>query len=90
VKRVLKWAASEQLVPVSVFQALATVTGLQAGRTDAEEREAVKPRFHCRRQGVRNRQRQLPDPETGELTPLGKRIITDFWTYTELSLPAPA
>ncbi len=43
VKRVFKWAASEQLVPVSVFQALTTVTGLQAGRTAAEDREPVKP-----------------------------------------------
>lgn len=43
VKRVFKWASSEELFSVSVFQALATVTGLQTGRTDAEDREPVKP-----------------------------------------------
>lgn len=43
VKRVFKWAASEELVPNSVFQALTTVTGRQAGRTTAAEHESVKP-----------------------------------------------
>ncbi|WP_162668747.1 hypothetical protein [Gemmata massiliana] len=43
VKRVFKWAASEELLPVAVFQSLATVTGLQAGRTEAEECDPVKP-----------------------------------------------
>ena len=43
VRRVFKWAASEELVPVAVWQALATVKGLQKGRTDAREAERVKP-----------------------------------------------
>jgi integrase len=43
VRRVFKWAASEQMIPVGVYQALATVTGLQAGRTTARETEAVQP-----------------------------------------------
>lgn len=33
VKRVFKWAASEQLIPVTVFEGLATVPGLQRGRS---------------------------------------------------------
>jgi integrase len=43
VKRVWKWAASEELVPAAAFQALATVTGLQAGRSAARERPPVQP-----------------------------------------------
>ena len=42
VKRVFKWAASEQLIPVATFAALATVTGLQAGRTAAQDRAPVE------------------------------------------------
>jgi integrase len=43
VRRVFKWAASFELVPESVHRALATVAGLQAGRTGAPEGEGVKP-----------------------------------------------
>ncbi len=38
-----KWATSQQLVPVTVFQALTTVTGLKKGRTPAYEPEPVAP-----------------------------------------------
>ena len=44
VKRILKWAASEQLAPVPVYQAVATVGGLQRGRTEAREMEPRRPR----------------------------------------------
>jgi integrase len=43
IKRVFKWGVSEQLIPPSVFQALETVSGLRAGRTDAKERPPVLP-----------------------------------------------
>lgn len=43
VRRVFKWAASEELVPVAVYQALATVAGLKAGRTAAAESKPVGP-----------------------------------------------
>ena len=43
VKRVFKWAAAEELVPVTVYQALRTLTGLRRGRTEARESEPVKP-----------------------------------------------
>jgi integrase len=43
VVRMLKWAVAEELVPVSVWQALTTVRGLQAGRTAARETEPVGP-----------------------------------------------
>lgn len=41
-RRMFKWAASEELVPASVYEALRTVAGLQRGRT-AREAEPVKP-----------------------------------------------
>jgi integrase len=43
VKRMFKWATAEELVPVSVYQALRTLTGLQKGRTTAREAEPVGP-----------------------------------------------
>lgn len=43
VVHVFKWAASEELVSASVYQALKTVSGLQKGRTEARESEPVKP-----------------------------------------------
>jgi len=43
VKRILKWAVSEQLVKVEVYQAIATIAGLQRGRTEAREVRPVGP-----------------------------------------------
>jgi len=43
IKRIFKWAVSEELVPASVHQALTTVEGLRRGRTEAREPEPVKP-----------------------------------------------
>jgi len=43
VKRVFKWAASEELVPVSVYEALRTLAGLRRGRSTARESEPVGP-----------------------------------------------
>ena len=40
---VFKWAASEELIPASVHQALKTVSGLQRGRTEARESKPIKP-----------------------------------------------
>jgi len=42
-KRMFKWAASEELIPAGVFHALQTVAGLQAGRTAAPDRPGVLP-----------------------------------------------
>ncbi len=41
--RVFKWAVAEELVPVTVYQALKAVPGLQRGRTEAPEPEPVLP-----------------------------------------------
>jgi len=43
VRRIFKWATSEELVPATVYQALATVTGLQRGRSAARETDPVEP-----------------------------------------------
>lgn len=43
VKRIFKWGVSEELVSSSVYHALATVTGLQKGRTPARETDPVEP-----------------------------------------------
>jgi integrase len=43
VRRAFKWAVENELVPVTVHQALKTVAGLQAGRTSARELDPVLP-----------------------------------------------
>ena len=43
IRRMFKWAASEELVSAAVYQALATVTGLQRGRSSARESQPVMP-----------------------------------------------
>ncbi len=43
VKRLFKWAASEEMVPVAVFESLRTVAGLREGRSPAREAEPVRP-----------------------------------------------
>jgi integrase len=43
IRRVFKWAASEELLPVAVHQGLKTVDGLLRGRTKARETPPVLP-----------------------------------------------
>jgi integrase len=43
VRRAFRWAASLELIPASVPQALTTVPGLKRGRSDAPESGGVKP-----------------------------------------------
>jgi integrase len=42
-RRLFKWAVSEQLLPVAVYEALRIVDGLKQGRCQARESEPVKP-----------------------------------------------
>lgn len=42
-KNLFKWGVSHEMVPPYVYQALVTVEGLRAGRSEARETEAVKP-----------------------------------------------
>jgi len=43
IKRMFKWAVAEELVPPSVAQGLAAVTGLRLGRSEARETDPVLP-----------------------------------------------
>ena len=43
IRHVVKWGVSESLIPVECYQRLATVQGLQRGRTAARESEPVLP-----------------------------------------------
>lgn len=43
IRRAFRWAASEQLIPAAVSQALATVDGLRAGKTKARDPEPIRP-----------------------------------------------
>ena len=43
IKRVFKWAASEELISASIFDGLRTVEGLRVGRTTARENTPIKP-----------------------------------------------
>jgi integrase len=43
IKQCFKWAASEELIPVGIYQALATVPGIKQGRTLASEPAPRRP-----------------------------------------------
>jgi integrase len=43
IRLMFKWAVSEELIPVAVFQALTTVTGLRKGRSNAKDNKPVGP-----------------------------------------------
>jgi hypothetical protein len=43
IKRIFKWAASEELVPPGVYHGLQSVEGLKRGRSAAKESEPVRP-----------------------------------------------
>lgn len=43
IKRAFKWAVSEQMLPVTVYQALQTVEGLKRGRSEAKDHAPVQP-----------------------------------------------
>lgn len=43
IRQIFKWAAAQEILPVTIYQALKTVPGLRAGRTDAVESKPVKP-----------------------------------------------
>lgn len=47
VRRVFKWAVSEEIIPSSVHESLRTVSGLRRGRTKAKEGKPVRPIADC-------------------------------------------
>jgi integrase len=70
VKRMFKWAASEELIPVSVHQALCTVCGLLAGRTNATESDPVLP---------------VPDAAVEATLPYLQLIVADMVRFQRLT-----
>lgn len=43
IKRMFKWGASQELIHASIYHALASVSGLRKGRSEAHEPEPVQP-----------------------------------------------
>ncbi len=43
IRRLFKWAASQELIPITTYQALTTVPGLKRGRSAVRETEPVRP-----------------------------------------------
>jgi len=43
IKQMFKWTVTQELVPVTVYQALATVPGLRKGRSPAREPQPIRP-----------------------------------------------
>jgi len=43
IRRIFKWAVSEQLIPPSIFEGLRAVDGLRRGRSNARETEPITP-----------------------------------------------
>jgi integrase len=96
--RCFRWAASEELLPPGVYEALRTVPGLRRGRTDARESEPVKPVADSDVNAVRpfvSRQvwtlielQRLTGMRPGEVTAMRTGDVDrtgDDWTYTPSS-----
>ena len=94
IKRVFKWAVSEQLVAPSVHEGLRTVTGLLYGRTKARESEPVKPidqkyveltlPFVAPQVATMARLQLLSGMRPGEVVPMRSELIdrsNDVWVY---------
>ncbi|MDB2525746.1 site-specific integrase, partial [Mariniblastus sp.] len=47
IKRCIKWGVSQELVPVDVYQRIATVNGLRKGKTKAPDRNPILPVEQC-------------------------------------------
>lgn len=95
VVRIFKWAASEELVPVTTWQALTTVGGLKRGRSPAREArkvqsvddahvDAILPHVPPTLRGMIELQRYtgMRPGEVVELRPADVTIGTDgLWSY---------
>ncbi len=70
IRRVFKWGVSQELVPVTVHQALTTVSGLKRGRTQAREPEPVGP---------------VPDAVVDATVPQLQPIVADMVRFQRLT-----
>ena len=63
IKRVFRWGVTQEIVPVTVYQALATVPGLRKGRSEAVEPAPIEP---------------VPDHVVDETLPELQPIVADM------------
>lgn len=70
IRRMFRWAASEEMVPVTVHQALSTVAGLRKGRTTAREPQPILP---------------VPDDIVDATLPHLPSVIADMARFQRLS-----
>ena len=95
IRRVMKWAAENELVPPSVYHGLVAVSGLRAGRSEARESEPVRPvpdddvdairRFASRQVWAMIELQRFTGMRPGEVTMMrGGDLDTSgkVWTYT--------
>ena len=75
IKRMFKWAVSEELVEVAVYHTLATVAGLRKGRSQARETEPILP---------------VPDQVVDKTIPLLPEIVGDMVRMQRLTGCRPA
>ena len=94
IKRVFKWAVSEELIPAGIHEALTTITGLKFGRTSARESDPIKPvdqaaveqtlPFVSPQIAAMIRLQLLTGMRPGEvilMRPCDLDTATDVWTY---------
>ncbi len=74
VKRIFKWGTSQELIPVTVYQALATVPGLKKGRTKAVETPRIKP---------------VPEVDIQTTLPLLPVVVADMVRFQRLTGSRP-
>lgn len=94
IKRVFRWAASEELIPGEVYHALLSVEGLRRGRCEAKESQPVRPVPDAHVEAIKpfvSRQvwamielQRLTGARPGEITiirPVDVDMKGDIWVY---------
>jgi len=69
IKRMFRWAVSQELVPESVYRALAAVPGLKKGKTEAREPAPIGP---------------VPDPVVDATLPYLPPVVADMVRFHRL------
>lgn len=74
IRQIFKWGASEQRLPVTVYQSLLTVEGIAAGNTKARESKPVKP---------------IDDAVVDATLPLLPQVVADMVRFQRLTGARP-
>lgn len=75
IRRMFRWGAENELVPVDVYQALTTVSGLRKGRSAARETDPVRP---------------VPDEHVEATLPHLPNVVADMVRFQRLTGCRPA